>query len=75
MSLIDNERVKLTATYMNGVAIAVIAIGSLAPLFSYIYSTDVSQPLWVVAIFSIICAFVSAALHYGARRTLGRLQP
>jgi hypothetical protein len=74
MSLIHNERVKLTATYLN-VAIAVVAIGGLAPLFSYIYSTDVTQPPWVIIVLSIVCTFVSAALHYAARRSLRRLQP
>ena len=32
MSLIHNERIKLRATYLNGLAIAVFAVGSLAPL-------------------------------------------
>ena len=70
MSLIHNERVKLSATYLNGVAIAVFALGSLAPLFSYIYSAEATQPPWVTAVVSIICAFVSAAIHYGARYAL-----
>lgn len=31
MSLIHNERAKLTATYINGIAIAIFAVGSFAP--------------------------------------------
>jgi len=31
---IHNERTKLTATYLNGAATAVLAVGALAPLFS-----------------------------------------
>jgi hypothetical protein len=35
MSLVDNERAKLSATYFNGLAIAVMAIGGFAPLVSF----------------------------------------
>lgn len=32
MSLIHNERTKLTATYFNGAAISIFAIGGFAPV-------------------------------------------
>ena len=32
MSLVHNEQAKLTATYVNGLAIAMFAVGGLAPL-------------------------------------------
>jgi hypothetical protein len=40
MSLIENERTKLTAAYLNGLAIAIFAIGGLAPFFSYIHDPN-----------------------------------
>jgi hypothetical protein len=38
MSLVHNERTKLTATYINGLAIAVFAVGGLAPILSNLYA-------------------------------------
>jgi len=32
MSLIHNEQTKLTATYLNGLAMAIFAIGAVAPV-------------------------------------------
>ncbi len=32
LRVVHNERTKLAATYMNGIAIATIAVGGLAPL-------------------------------------------
>lgn len=37
--LVSNERLKLLATFMNGIAIAVFAVGGLAPLFSGLYGS------------------------------------
>lgn len=76
MSLVNNERVKLTATYLNGVAIAVFAVGTLAPLFSYAYSdADSSRSLWSVILVSAACLVISGTIHYGARYSLRKLQP
>ena len=73
MSLIHNERTKLTATYFNGLALAVFGVGGLAPLFSYAFSDNDSRPLWAVALVSVICMAISAALHLLARRRLGAM--
>ena len=75
MSLIHNERTKLTATYLNGVAIALFAVGSLAPIFSYAFSPSSAQPLWLVASAAAICLGASVALHWAARRILKGLVP
>ena len=40
MSLIHNELAKLSATYVNGLAIAVFAVGGLAPIFTNLYATN-----------------------------------
>ncbi len=73
---IQNERVKLLATYLNGLAIAVLAIGGLAPIFSYVYgASPTRQPLWLVALVSLICLIASAIPHYSARYSLRGLRP
>jgi VIT1/CCC1 family predicted Fe2+/Mn2+ transporter len=75
MSLISNEQTKLTATYLNGLAIALFAVGGLAPLFSYTFGSIAGQPLWAVVVVAAICLAVSAALHLIARRILRELIP
>ncbi|MCL4217739.1 MAG: amino acid transporter [Candidatus Hydrogenedentes bacterium] len=73
MSLIHNERVKLTATYMNGMAIAIVAVGGFAPMVSFASGSPI-RPLTLI-VMGVGCLAVSVALHYGARKFLGRLQP
>ncbi len=75
MSLIHNERTKLTATYVNGLAIALFAIGGLAPVFSSLYTGAATGPTLFLMLVSVICFLVSAALHYLARRILTALKP
>jgi hypothetical protein len=62
---VHNERTKLTATYLNGVAIAVIAVGGLAPIFSAFYNVSLLLPIG-----ASICFALSLALHYWAKRAL-----
>ena len=72
MSLIQNEQVKLTATYVNGVAIAMFAVGGLAPIVA-LFSGSISITPLVATLLSTICVAISAALHAFARRHLRRL--
>lgn len=76
MSLIDNERAKLSATFLNNIAVAVIGSGLIAPFFVVLYglgnlNTDqirffgLAAPGWVL---------LGGGLHYIARGTLGRLK-
>ncbi len=72
MSLVHNERTKLTATYLNGLAIAVFAVGSLSSLFTALNSAN-----GVTAYTSIlagICIPLSVALHWVARLVLRGLK-
>ena len=75
MSLVRNEQTKLTATYLNGLAITVFAVGGLAPVFSYAFGSIAGQPPWVVAVVAVICLLASVALHLAARRILRDLNP
>ena len=74
MNLIRNERLKLFATYLNGLAIALFALGGLAPIFSILYGTA-SNPSGFTALIAISCLAGSAALHYVASVVLKGLQP
>lgn len=62
--LVRNERRKLTATYLNGLAIAVFAVGGLAPIAGLILGTvgSVAGPAILVA----ICLLLSGVLHWVA---------
>ena len=76
MSLVGNERVKLTATWLNTLASATATVGVLAPLASIVYGLGLSPISPVVFVASGTIWFLAAlALHLGARRILGRLKP
>jgi len=73
MSLIKNERLKLTATYLNGIAIAVFAVGGLAPVFTGVYGPGGLTPLHLIL--SAICFLASLGIHLMARAFLKGLEP
>lgn len=74
-ALIANERTKLSATYVNGVAIAVLAVGGLAPLFAQ-RATPPINPVdpWLTPAISLLCLCISGALHWAARGSLRELR-
>lgn len=71
--MIENERTRLTAAYLNGLAIAIFAVGGFAPIVSYAYASKDGQPLWVIVVVTLICVLGSVALHLLARHRLGGL--
>lgn len=73
MSLIHNERTKLTATYVNGSAIAMLAVGGLAPVVNAMVSAN--GVTIGASITAVLCISVSVALHFMARRILKGLEP
>jgi putative Ca2+/H+ antiporter (TMEM165/GDT1 family) len=75
MSLVHNEQTKLRATYLNGLAIALFAVGGLTPLFSGLYGTVPAQlPYWIIVIVSFLCFGASMLLHLRASRVLEDLR-
>ena len=40
MSKVQDERTKLTATFLNGIAISMVVAGAVAPLVAYSYSVN-----------------------------------
>lgn len=73
MSLIRNEQTKLTATFLNGLAIAIFAVGGLAPLFSNLYNPAGIPAL--VYLVGAVCFVASVVLHWTARQVLKGLIP
>lgn len=70
-SLVRNEQAKLTATYANGVAIALAALGGIAPWIAVLQGASTS--LLSISIGSLVCGLLSLALHVLGRRFLTRL--
>jgi hypothetical protein len=68
---IHNERTKLTAAAINTVATSSFTVGALAPLAAAIYVGSSAAP---VVTGSVIWIGWAVALHFGARRFLGRLR-
>jgi hypothetical protein len=73
MDLIHNERIKLLATFLNGVGVAVLAVGGLSPLFSVLSGTGEIRA--VVMVSSGICILTAFGLHYSGSRVLQRMKP
>lgn len=73
MGLVHNEQIKLSATFLNGVAQAVFAVGCLGPVVAMLIGSVAPGliPLGVAA----GCWMLAVALHLVARRILRRLLP
>ncbi len=73
--LIANARAKLTTADANGIAIAVRAVGGLAPLFSQ-RSAAAAQPdrPWLTPVLSLLCLCVRGVLPWAARGFLRELR-
>jgi len=75
VSLIHNERTKLTATLFNSLATALVAAGGFAPLAALAWGIS---PLPVqgpyVAVLVVVCVVIGVLLHWIGRGILGRLQ-
>ena len=74
--LVANERAKLTATYVNGLAIAIFAVGGFAPFIGALGIVTDKQGLSAGAlILLVVCSLTSGGLHLSARSQLGNLDP
>ena len=75
MSLVHNERVKLTAAWLNGMASAAVAAGVIAPLVAAFYGlTSVPVSTSGLLLGAVLWFAASGALHVAARHILGRLR-
>ena len=74
MSLIRNKRVKYLATALNGVAVASITAGVIAPLAAATFGLPSPRTQTPVVLFSVIWLSVGVALHLIVQGVLGRLR-
>ena len=74
MSLVDNERLKHTASWLNSLATALMTAGAFAPTAALLYglSTPSMNALALIVIIPI-CVGLGLALHLSGRALLGRL--
>ena len=73
MSLIHNERTKLTANWFNAISAASVAVGAFAQLAPFVVGTTPASGL-AVAGFSLAWLAGGGGLHVVARWLLGRLR-
>ncbi len=68
-----NERIKITATWFNGAAVAALAVGCFAPIVAYVTSST-HIPLGDLNLLVAAWLFMSVSLHLAARRVLRRIE-
>jgi hypothetical protein len=73
-TVIHNERTKITATWLNGLATAATAAGAIAPAAAASYGISGGQFGWRFVVGTVTWLSVGLALHLLARRVLGRLR-
>jgi hypothetical protein len=72
---VHNERLKLTASWLNAVATALMAAGVFAPVASQIYGFGSNRAdKSLVLISSVVCVTLSLGLHLIGRQLLGGLE-
>ena len=71
--LIANGRVKYSATFINGIAVAVFAVGGVAPFASLAADPRGHGLSWLLFGIGAVCWIGSFALPWVVLRRLGRL--
>jgi hypothetical protein len=72
--LVDNERVKLTAAWLNTIATAIFTVGGFGPIVSYGFGLVPSSiERFTVFAAAGTCLVVATAIHLMARAVLGGL--
>jgi len=72
---VHNERTKLTATWFNGLAAALVAAGGFAPLAALLYGfSDLRLEKAYIFVLAALCGIGGLTLHWMGRRFLGRLR-
>jgi hypothetical protein len=76
MSLVTNERIKLTAGLLNTVAGFSLTAGGIGPLIAWSFGLSAASPLHplVLALIIAIWFVVGLGFHWGARYLLGTLR-
>ena len=74
MPLIGNERTKLTAAFLNGVATATVGAGAIAPLVAATYGIPGAAPGATLALVGLCWLVAGIVIHLVARWLLRRLR-
>lgn len=69
--MIRNEQLKLTANYLNGLAIGTFIVGTIGPVISVTYTDN--EASWTIIVVAFLCFAISAGLHVAGRLILGGL--
>jgi hypothetical protein len=73
--LVHNERTKLTASWLNTLATALIAAGVFAPAIAVLYGlSNLSFGRGFIAAVLCGCIVIGAVIHLGAWLLLGRMR-
>ena len=76
MSLVQNEKTKLSATAISNVGLALIIAGVVAPLVASSFGGAGAPPANALTIaISVVWLIVGVALHISGRQLLQRLRP
>ena len=76
MSLVENERIKLTANWLDRAGTAALTVGVLAPLATALYGLSPTALPRSTLLFGIVIWFVAGVgLHLAGRWLLKRLKP
>lgn len=70
LKAVHNEQAKVSATYLNGLAVAVAAVGGLSPVFSGRYSSADPGQIAIGGLNLLVCLIASGLLHFAARTAL-----
>jgi VIT1/CCC1 family predicted Fe2+/Mn2+ transporter len=74
MSLVRNEQTKLTASWLNAISAASIAVGGFAQLAPVVSGASAATSAATVALFGLVWIILGVAIHWAARRVLRGLQ-
>jgi len=75
MGKADDERIKLSATFANGIAIGMVVAGALAPLVAYSYGLPGAAGARGLVLVGVSWLVGGVALHFVARWLLRRMTP
>jgi hypothetical protein len=76
LSLVQNERTKLTATWLNTLPTALVAAGAFAPLAALLYGiAELKGERASALALAAGCLALGTGLHLLGRALLGRLRP
>jgi hypothetical protein len=74
MSLVQNEKAKLRATFLNNVGVGCITAGVIAPTFALLLTQAVLSRTVIIVLISVIWFLIGLLLHFIGQATLERIK-